>query len=137
MAAPTELSVRQHERHTCDAPARVVIGAASAEGVRLGSSALTRGAGKIVDFSQGGLGIRGAVFYPLTCHLRVTVLGAGGAQAEIDVRVQRASMVDRSPTYYTGTSFENPAAQADAIARVLELLRAAETPSTPKGGASA
>jgi len=142
MPHPTsDLAVRLHERYACELPAHVSVSASSAAGVRLARS--TVGAtgkipARVVDCSLGGVGIQSSVFFPMTCcmNLWLTVPGSSGnagRDIELEVRLQRVTMLDRKPTYYLGGSFESegPDAQA-AIARLLGWLKATGAPLVPE-----
>lgn len=104
---------------------RVAVAPISAEAVRLanaGGAAKTR----IVDWSEGGLGLSSDLYLPLTCALRLTFTPPGATgPVTLDTRVQRVAMSDRKPTYYVGTSFDsgNPE-QQETVARLLTALRA-------------
>jgi hypothetical protein len=126
MQPAADLSVRQHERHLCDSPCRVAVAASCAEAVRLVRVGLGGADARIVDYSQGGLGLRSTVYFPQTCQLRITVPIPGEAAVALDARVQRVAMLDRTPAYYIGTSFDHSTeAHREAALRALEMLRAA------------
>lgn len=128
MARTSDLSVRQHERHACDVPVRIFVAGAGAEVVRLTRVGAEGAAARIVDYSKGGIGLRSPVYFPLTCNLRLRLTTPTGT-IDVDLRVQRATMVDRTPAYYVGTSFDSATpgaagAQQEAAARLLAALRA-------------
>jgi hypothetical protein len=127
--AGTDLSVRRHERVLCDLEALVSVAPECQGAVKL-----SRGAGRadgaiaarVVDCSQGGLGLQTRVFLPGTCVLmvRFTQPGSGG-EVRARVRVQRVTMQDRAPTYYIGTAFEDEDSRCDlALGRLIQDLLA-------------
>lgn len=125
----SDLAVRRHERYVCDFPAQVVVGPASAAAVRLsGSAVAANGAipARVTDFSIGGLGIQSPVFLPGTCQVQVRLTPADPAIPPFQgiLRIQRAAMTDRKPTYYLGTSFDpGHPADAETLARLLAWLK--------------
>jgi hypothetical protein len=124
MARTSDLSVRQHERHACDVPVRIFASGATADIVRLTRVGAEGAAVRIVDYSKGGIGLRSPFYFPLTGTLRLRLMTAT-ATIEVDLRVQRVSMVDRTPAYYVGTSFDaSHPSQQDAAASLLAALRA-------------
>lgn len=132
-----ELSVRQHERYACSLQCTVAVAPVSAERVRLARSvAGTNGTvqAKLSDCSQGGLGIHCATYFPGTCRLIARVVDDRGAViVEAHVRVARATMSDRTPTYYLGTVLEKTS--EGSIERLLEAARAATEAGGGSGGA--
>ncbi len=117
------LAVRQDERINCDLTAELSVAPVSAAAIRL-SAAVANTEGvmitRVVDISLGGVGVRSTVYIPPWCRLqlRVTVdTPAGPKVLETTVRVQRAAMIDRRPSYYLGTSFESPSAELQALVR--------------------
>jgi hypothetical protein len=102
-----ELSVRQHERHECDAAGWVRVSREDARRVVL-SRQVAGDAGtvacRVVDFSAGGLGIRTGVLLPRGCRVEVEMEGSSG-RAVAALKVRRAVMVDRTPMYYLGLSY--------------------------------
>ena len=88
----------------------------------------------LIDCSEGGLGLRSPVFIPKGCRLVIRIdPGDGGPIFEAVVRVMRAAMVDRGPTYYLGSSLASETAQNDAgMERVFAAARKAEA-AAPTG----
>ena len=127
--AGTDLSVRRHERVLCDLKAQVSVAPECQGAVRLSRGAVTSEGSveaRVVDCSQGGLGLHTRVFLPGTCVLtvRFTLPGTGG-EVRTKVRVQRVTMVDRGPTYYIGTAFEEEGERCDlALGRMIQDLLA-------------
>ncbi len=110
---PGQLVVRQHERIQCRLSAHVRVAEESADKVAVGAGeaagSVRELACEIIDCSAGGLGVRCATFLPKLCRVRLRLhveRGPGGIAEDIDLaaRVQRVAMVDRTPTYYLGTS---------------------------------
>ena len=129
MSNTADLSVRQHERHACDVAAGMLVSGPSVGAVKLVKTGAAGAPGRVVDFSQGGLGLSSTVYFPLTCHLRVSIPDNAGGSIKIDLRVQRIAMLDRTPTYYIGTSFEAATPeQHKAVADVLAHFRALPPP---------
>lgn len=132
MATSTgDLSVRSHERVKCALPAELWVGERSQDAVRLtGAARNAHGAVAVtvVDCSLGGLGLSSPVYLPKACRLRVRVdCPRDGEQAprilEAAVAVQRATMTDRSPSYYLGCSFEDGG--GDGARALMESVRRA------------
>lgn len=102
-------SVRQYRRYACDVPARVAIDDGWSAAVKLSAGSGIEGgwlAARVVDVSQGGVSLKSSVYLPPGVQLKVSAARAGGgAPVEMLVRVQRARMGDRTPTYLLGASF--------------------------------
>jgi hypothetical protein len=130
MSTPgSDLSVRRYERVLCDLRAAVAIGPASQGAVRLARGA-TSGDGaiaaRVVDCSQGGLGLEAGVFLPQTCRLDLCLTGPAGESIRTTLRVQRVAMSSRKPSYYIGTAFEGEdPARDSAFERLVAGLKAA------------
>lgn len=120
--------VRQHTRRTC-CLAAVVAPCGGDSQVQLTKQALENAAehSLVVDFSDGGLGIRGPVMFPRGSQLEVRLSGidsGGGGEMRsltMRVRVQRVQMRAGVATYYMGTSFEVPAAAGSDVAVLRSL----------------
>jgi hypothetical protein len=125
----SDLAVRRHERYVCDFPAQVLVGPASTSTVRLSGSAVSASGAipaRITDFSAGGLGIQSPVFLPGTCqlHVRLTPSDPAIPSFQGTLRIQRAAMTDRKPSYYLGTSFDSAhPADAESLGRMLAWLK--------------
>ena len=139
--APSQLVVRQHERHTCSLPAHGGVDIAQTEQVNLAVQIAGGASGDfactLTDVSHGGLGLRTAVFVPKTTRVQLRVaLADGGPPVEIALRVMRVAMVDRTPTFYLGTSFVQPqSAIAAALTRLIVAAQSqAGTTATAAGG---
>jgi hypothetical protein len=122
-----DLSVRSHERLRCALPAEVWVVEQSQGQVRLGAGARNAEGAlalTVVDCSVGGLGLQSGVYLPRGCRLRIRVVcGAGTANSRaIDglIVVRRATMTDRSPSYYLGSSFQEGG--SEAADQLLELV---------------
>jgi hypothetical protein len=125
----TDLSVRRHERVLCDLRAQVSVAPECQGAVRLSRGASTAEGSieaRVVDCSQGGLGLHTRVFLPGTCVLSVCfALPGEGGEVRTRVRVQRVTMVDRGPTYYIGTAYEDEEHRCDvALGRLIQDLLA-------------
>jgi hypothetical protein len=135
-----QLVVRQHERFHCRLPSQIRVAAEVAEQVVL---ARTVGDGSgaldvfVTDCSRGGVGIESPIFFPRGCRLKVRVKPVDayeGPGPEVVVRVQRVTMLDRTPTYYLGVSFVSKGSEHEAaVAMLLEMAR--RTPPSPAGAA--
>lgn len=141
------LTVRRHERHQLALPGMVSVSlqpapAIGVEGFRGGRLRFSPESGvnesgfpaKVVDLGAGGLGFTSPHFLPRGALLRVRVLSEGGTQGvnrlDVNVRVQRVTMIDRKPTYLFGVSFIEPS--AGVLASVQALI--SETASSVKPG---
>jgi hypothetical protein len=129
--------IRQHERYRCEHEAFAAVASAHAEQVSLSPVVSeTRGGLSgamgvtIIDYSAGGVGLRTQVFIPKRALLTLVLPGGAGSSASRGelravLRVQRVMMLDRSPSYYLGTSLdETPEGQRlglRLIARLMEL----------------
>lgn len=134
-----QLAVRRHSRRECDLPGWVRVGDLHAAQVVF-SRAVSESGGaipaRIVDCSEGGLGLHTSVYLPKGVTLVVGFrLGGADAEAEreLHLRIQRGTMVDRSPTYYLGTSaVHHPGSEASLAA----LLAWASGPAPSAGEAA-
>jgi hypothetical protein len=122
------LAVRGHDRYQCELSALISISPEHSKLIKVDKSAPGGGgpaSAVIVDLSMGGVGLRAALFVPLTCRLVINLAAPGKPEAPMHVRVQRVSMLDRTPMYYLGTSFENPTPeQIAAVSALLNHLKA-------------
>lgn len=144
-SGPEQLVVRQHERYLCRVAGKARVAEEMGERVVLASSAGDGAGGvqmTVVDCSRGGLGLETSVFFPRGCRLKLTVEGLlvegpdhGMRPGELAVRVQRATMTDRKPTYYLGLSFVGEGdLHVSLIAKMLELAKAASTNGAATSG---
>ncbi len=133
-----QLVVRQHDRHECQVAVEVAISTEHAGKVVL-SRTVGDGAGTIsatmVDISSGGLGLSSPVFLPKGCHLDVRLIrtetaptgprAAPSTLFETQVRIQRTTMTDKSPTYYIGTAFvsDDPVEESQRRALMEQVRR--------------
>ena len=127
--AGTDLTVRRHERVLCDLEAVVAVAPECQASVKLSRGACRADGGvsaRVVDCSRGGLGLQTKVFLPGTSVLTVCfALPGSNEEVRTKVRVQRVAMVDRGPTYYIGTSFEEEDQRCDlALGRMIQELLA-------------
>ncbi len=138
------VQTRQFERHAVEHAARIEIHEEQAEQLRF-SYSQTHQDFRVVDVSDGGLGLRGGVFLPRNARLTVYVAAdevvsqnrpsaagespAVGARRELRVSgvVRRTIMTDIKPTYLVGLQF------ADADSPDVEALVAYARPAV--GGA--
>jgi hypothetical protein len=133
--SPEQLVVRQHERFHCRLASQLRVAAEVAEQVIL---ARTVGDGSglleafLTDCSRGGLGIESTVFFPRGCRIKVRVKPLDayeGPGPEMVVRIQRVSMLDRTPTYYLGVSFVSKGPEHEAaVGLLLDMARRASPP---------
>lgn len=127
-------AVRQHQRYQCSVAAAVRFDEADAPRLKLSpeaSTSATTVATQMIDASRGGLGFSSRVYIPPSTRLLVT-LKVSGVPQELKVRVQRVRMLDRTPTYYIGTSFTGT---TEDHAKVVELLLAECAQSEAKASA--
>lgn len=159
-SATSELLVRQHERYTCRLSAKLRVVPEDAPQVSIARS-VGDGAGGVncivVDCSSGGVGLQSPVFLPRGSKVIVTISSesldsstagsaADSASTELPstvfkgtLRVQRVSMLDRTPTYYLGTALIKPVGdQSDATAAAAlgidALLQHVRTSGASAGG---
>ena len=125
------LNVRQHVRRQCRIDARARLDGPGASQVALARSITDAGrwfSVRVVDISEGGLGLESPVFLPRACTLLVRTTPTSqddNCQVPFECRIQRVTMIDRTPLYYLGLSFVGDLrAQAQAACRV----------SAPAGG---
>lgn len=100
-------AVRQHQRYVCNMAAATRFDEGDARRLKLSpeaSTSATAMACQLIDASRGGVGFSSRVYLPPSLRLIVSLKVAGIMQ-EVKVRVQRVRMLDRTPTYYIGTSF--------------------------------
>lgn len=77
----------------------------------------------VTDLSEGGLGFRSGVFVPRRCLLQLRLNLPGEAPTEFAVRIQRVTMIDRTPTYALGAAFvlqDRP--ESERIARLVDQI---------------
>lgn len=134
-----QLAVRRHNRRECDLPGWVGVGDLHAAQVVFSRAVSENGgaiAARIVDCSEGGLGLHTGVYLPRGVTVVVGFqLGEADPKAEheLHLRIQRSTMVDRSPTYYLGTSVvHHPGSEASLAG----LLAWASRPEPAAGEAA-
>jgi|GEM_PF-2166140 hypothetical protein len=102
----TDLSVRQHERFSCDMAMTLRVGQSCVSKVRFarGVGGLDgRVPGRLSSVSQGGVEVRVPVFVPIGAAIDIAITDAADKPlAEISGRVVRTAMLDRRPTYALG-----------------------------------
>ena len=105
-----QLIVRRHSRIKCDIEGQLRIAEDDAQQVVF-SRSVTHADGsvgvRVVDCSQGGMGLESAVYLPRRSHVSVenNPGNIDGVQKiwTFHLRVHRGSMLARSPRYYIGT----------------------------------
>ncbi|MBC7773108.1 MAG: hypothetical protein H7210_11470 [Pyrinomonadaceae bacterium] len=106
------IRVRNHERHECALPVRLLVDPAFADLVPL--SKKVRGPdgaipAVLVDCGLGGLGIESGCLIPKGCQVRIRLVldtsAPGASHAEFTTRVQRVIMKGTDPKYFLGTVF--------------------------------
>lgn len=106
--------VRADERRSCEVVARLSSAEESREQVEFSESQDLEVT--IVDYSNGGLGVRSSRFVPQGCAVSVRVVSdRAPSAAECDGRVQRVMMMDRGPSYYLGLSFTGEGGSSNAM----------------------
>lgn len=124
-----KLLVRQFERVQCQLDAEVEPAPESRGQVRL-ARGVGDGSGRVkavmTDCSGGGMGLRCPVFFPKHGVLNVRVTdGKGGMLFEGKVRVQRATMVGREPSYELGGAFvEGAVGVAGRLGTLIDFAKA-------------
>ncbi len=143
-----ELAVRRFERHECALSAGIRVSAAHRPYVRHAKSALSSSgtlAGRIVDWSKGGLGLEVAAFVPVGCELDVEIIDpeslAGShitdTLASAKVRVRRVEMIDREPRYYLASSMAQEEDETGELLAMLSKLSQDESKPEGEGNGSA
>lgn len=134
---PSELTVRQHQRLSCDLVAHVRVSAEDAAQVAL-SRTVGDGAGcitaRVVDCSSGGLGVQMGVFLPRGARLSVSVHDPADKGATLFAgtgRVQRVQMLDRGPTFYLGVAVTRDGGAGDLSSVVQRAQQQFEKTASP------
>jgi hypothetical protein len=134
------LILRAHDRRACDLGGEVRVSPRDARRVVL-SGAATGPEGavdcRVVDFSEGGVGLHCRVFLPIGCELVVRVDG-GAESGALSIRgvVRRAQMVGRGPEYYLGLAFSDRDAQISrGLAELVQIVGDGADPSPEAGRA--
>lgn len=138
--AQSNLTVRVYERHDCALPATARVTDDDRSQLRLSGSALNADGVTpvtVIDCSTGGLGLHTTVFFPKCATLEVLVAAdpeTGRPAFRAIVRTRRIVMLDHTPKYFVGTSFEDAAAATSPELRALiEHIRALNAqPAQPK-----
>ena len=115
-------SVRRNDRWDCDLAGSLRVEDAHREQVVFSRAVAESGGGvpiRIIDCSQGGLGLRASVYLPRGTRVIVGFHVPGQTEQELHLRVQRGAMVERTPGYYLGTSVVTTAGSAEALAHLL------------------
>ena len=126
----SNLSVRVHERHVCELPAVVRVTDDDRRQLRLTGAAVNK-AGvtpvTVIDCSTGGIGLNTTLFLPKFARLEVVIKAdseTGRQDFQAFVCVRRVVMLDHTPQYFIGTSFEDAAtAESPLLAALIEHLR--------------
>ncbi len=141
--AQSNLTVRVHERHDCALPATARVTDDDRSQLRLAGAALNADGVTpvtVIDCSPGGLGLHSTVFFPKCATLEVLVAAdtaTGRPAFRAIVRTRRVVMLDHTPKYFIGTSFEDAAsATSPELRALIEHIRdqTAQTtqPAQPK-----
>ena len=140
-SSASELAVRGSARYQCDFAAQIAVTQEHARLVKADKSA--PGAGgpvplHVVDFSLGGAGLKSPLFLPRLCKVALTLTAPGCPDAvSVELRIHRVMMLDRSPSYYLGTAFENlTPEQSQAVLQIVSHLKstgAKLVPELPRG----
>jgi hypothetical protein len=123
--AQSNLSVRVYERHDCALPATVRVTDNDRGQLRLTGSALNASGFMpvtVIDCSTGGLGLDTTVFIPKCATLEVVIAAdseTGRPEFRGIVRARRVVMLDHTPKYFVGTSFEDAAVATSSELRTL------------------
>lgn len=123
---PERLIVRRHDRVECELRGAIRL-CDEHSGQIAFSRAVVETDGsvsvRIVDCSLGGLGIDAAVFLPRGARFDVEfTLPGEGSRSTLALRVQRCSMVDRTPRYYIGSSIPDSGADLALLERLLGAM---------------
>lgn len=140
-----QLVVRQHERVLCKAAAQARVAEASAPQVILARNSIDAGSCitlTAVDCSRGGMGLESPIFIPRATQLHVRLRSGAADTPDVEflARVQRVTMVNRTPTYYVGVAFlESGEDFGKRVEAALAIARAnkVQPASTPTPGTTA
>lgn len=115
--------VRQHERFSCRLAATFTVDPEHAEQVRpaRAESGETSPPVEVVDCGRGGLGLRGKRYLPKNTRITVRT-NLDGQPVDVSLRVMRALMADRAPTYYLGCALVGAAA-AGEVTKIIEHVK--------------
>ena len=109
----SSLSVRRHERYACDLPALVRVVPEECGRVRLVGSELDKAGNtpvRLVDCSPGGFGFNTGVFLPKMLRLEIVIEAdttTGRPALSTTIKIRRVIMLDYTPAYFIGASFED------------------------------
>ncbi|MFG0259304.1 MAG: PilZ domain-containing protein [Phycisphaerales bacterium JB041] len=144
-----QLAVRRHDRYSCDLPGRLRIAAGHEPQIAF-SAGMAEADGslplRVIDCGDGGLGLHTPVYLPRGAEATLSLaLPSGGGEAvthTVRVRVQRTSMVDRTPEYYLGTEFIDASEAKSLIGAILAAAASEPVEHSPAarsdgGGAAA
>ena len=115
-------SIRRNNRWDCDLAGSLRVEDVHREQVVFSRTVVESGGivpVRIIDCSEGGLGLRSSVYLPRGTEVIVGFCVPGEAGHELHLRVQRGAMVDRTPGYYLGTSVVTTTGSAEALASLL------------------
>ncbi len=133
------LTVRRHDRWGCDINGSLSVDDIHGEQVVFSRAVTESGGGvpvRIVDCSRGGLGLHCSVYLPRGTRVIVEFTETetpGEDKNTLHLRVQRGSMIDRTPSYYIGTSVID---QADSVQPLAKLIAMAEQSDGAAGEAA-
>lgn len=126
-----QLAVRRHDRRSCDLPGRVRVATEHQPQIAF-SDAIADADGSVplhvIDCGDGGLGLRAPLYLPRGAEATLTIEFTAHGQTvthAVQIRVQRTSMIDRSPAYYLGTSFAD-ASEASVLIGAIHAAAASE-----------
>jgi len=80
---------------------------------------------RVVDCSDGGLGLCSPVYVPRGTQIVVQVMTEDASRVvehEVKMRVQRSTMVARAPAYYLGASLVDPAQSGSVVRAILATV---------------
>lgn len=124
--------VRHHQRQACSVDASLRVSSEHAERVVISASVCDshgRVPVKIVDVSDGGMGLHCGLFIPARTIFEVDVedpCAPGAVQRlTVQLRVQRITMMSREPRYYLGAAYTG----AGDLAGLRQRLRAQAAPT--------
>lgn len=133
------LAVRRHDRRPCKLAAVLSVAEEHAGQVAFSRAVSNNNATislGVVDCSEGGLGLRSPVYIPRGAQIFVDIAGhtdGRDVMHRVELRVQRVTMIDRSPAYYLGTSLVDRAESAPAIRDLLAISDAQQADDSRKG----
>lgn len=125
-------SVRRNDRWDCDLVGTLRVDDAHSEQVVFSRAVADNNGAlpiRIIDCSMGGLSLHSGVYLPRGTRVIVAFSTNGTPdepEHELHMRVQRGSMVERTPAYYHGLSVLDQAESVTPLASLIALAEKAD-----------